>query len=53
MKKTGIKICLYTVAVLLIFCVITNNVFSEDFKALPNKGMVTMIDLGAKNMYSL
>lgn len=48
MKKTGIKICLYTVAVLLIFCVITNNVFSEDFKALPNKGIVTMIDLGAK-----
>ena len=48
MKKTGIKICFYTVAVLLIFCVITNNVFSEDFKALPNKGIVTMIDLGAK-----
>ncbi len=48
MKKTGIKICLYTVAFLLFFCVITNNVFSEDFDALPNKGIVTMIDLGAK-----
>ena len=48
MNKTGIKICLYIVTVLLTFCVITNNVFSEDFKALPNKGIVTMIDLGAK-----
>lgn len=48
MQKTEIKICLYTVAVLLIFCVITNNVFSENFNALPNKGIVTMIDLGAK-----
>lgn len=35
-------------AVLLIFCMITNNVFSEDFESLPNKGIVTMIDLGAK-----
>jgi len=48
MKKTEIKICLYIIAVLLIFCMITNNVFSEDFEALPNKGIVTMIDLGAK-----
>ncbi|MDI6687794.1 MAG: thioredoxin family protein [Desulfobacterales bacterium] len=48
MKKTKIKICLYIMAVLLIFCMIANNVFSEDFEALPNKGIVTMIDLGAK-----
>ncbi len=49
MKKTIIKICLYSVAVFLFFCVITNNVFSEDFKSIPVKGTVTMIDLGAKN----
>lgn len=48
MKKTVIKICLYSVSVFLIFCVITNHVFSEDFNSLPVKGTVTMIDLGAK-----
>lgn len=47
MKKT-VKICLYSVSVFLFLCVITNHVFSEDFKSIPVKGMVTMIDLGAK-----
>jgi len=45
MKKRGIKTFLY---VLLIFCVGTGYVFSEEFEKVPVKGMVTMIDLGAK-----
>jgi len=47
MKKRGIKTFLY---VLLIFCVGTGYAFSEEFEKvpLPVKGMVTMIDLGAK-----
>ncbi|MBC2693762.1 MAG: thioredoxin fold domain-containing protein [Desulfobacteraceae bacterium] len=48
MKKTAITICMYSLFVFLFFCVITNNVFSEDFKSIPVKGMVTMLDLGAK-----
>jgi len=45
MKKRGIKTFLY---VLLIFCVGTGYAFSEEFEKMPAKGMVTMIDLGAK-----
>ena len=45
MKKRGIKTFLY---VLLIFCVGTGYAFSEEFEKVPVKGMVTMIDLGAK-----
>jgi len=45
MKKRGIKTFLY---VLLIFCVVTGYAFSEEFEKVPVKGMVTMIDLGAK-----
>ncbi|MCD4787999.1 MAG: thioredoxin family protein [Desulfobacterales bacterium] len=45
MKKRGIKTFLY---VLLIFCVGTGYAFSEEFEKMPVKGMVTMIDLGAK-----
>ncbi len=45
MKKIGIKTFLY---VLLIFCVVTGYAFSEEFEKVPVKGMVTMIDLGAK-----
>lgn len=45
MKKRGIKTFLY---VLLIFCIGTGYVFSEEFEKMPVKGMVTMIDLGAK-----
>ncbi|MCJ7618104.1 MAG: thioredoxin family protein [Desulfobacterales bacterium] len=45
MKKRGIKTFLY---VLLIFCVVTGYAFSEELEKVPVKGMVTMIDLGAK-----
>ncbi len=45
MKKRGIKTFLY---VLLIVCVGTGYAFSEEFEKMPVKGMVTMIDLGAK-----
>jgi len=45
MKKRGIKTFLY---VLLIFCIGTGYAFSEEFGKMPVKGMVTMIDLGAK-----
>jgi thioredoxin 1 len=45
MKKRGIKTLLY---VLLIFCAGTGYAFSEEFEKVPVKGMVTMIDLGAK-----
>jgi thioredoxin 1 len=45
MKKRGIKTFLY---VLLIFCVGAGYAFSEEFEKMPVKGMVTMIDLGAK-----
>ena len=47
MKKRGIKTFLY---VLLIFCVGTGYAFSEEFEKVPVpvKGMITMIDLGAK-----
>jgi len=45
MKKRGIKTFL---CVLLIFCVGTGYAFSEEFEKVPVKGMVTMIDLGAK-----
>ncbi|MCD4763523.1 MAG: thioredoxin family protein [Desulfobacterales bacterium] len=47
MKKRGIKTFLY---VLLIFCIGTGYAFSEEFEKVPVpvKGMVTMIDLGAK-----
>ena len=45
MKKRGIKTFLY---VLLIFCMSTGYAFSEEFEKVPVKGMVNMIDLGAK-----
>jgi len=45
MKKRGIKTFLY---VLLICCVGTGYAFSEEFEKVPVKGMITMIDLGAK-----
>ena len=45
MKKRGVKTFLY---VLLIFCAGTGYAFSEEFEKVPVKGMVTMIDLGAK-----
>jgi thioredoxin 1 len=47
MKKRGIKTFLY---VLLIFCLGTGYAFSEEFEKVPVpvKGMITMIDLGAK-----
>jgi len=48
MKKREMKIYLYTLPVLLSFCVIAISAFSEESGNVPVKGMVTMIDLGAK-----
>ena len=48
MKKLPIKSCMYSLFVFIFFCVITNHAFSEEFEKVPVKGMVTMIDLGAK-----
>lgn len=48
MKKLPIKSCLYSLFVFIFFCLITNHAFSEEFEKVPVKGMVTMIDLGAK-----
>jgi thioredoxin 1 len=45
MKKKGIKTFLY---VLLIFFVGTGYAFSEEVETVPVKGMVTLVDLGAK-----
>jgi len=45
MKNSRIKTFLY---VLLIFCAGTAYAFSDEFEKMPVKGMVTMIDLGAK-----
>ena len=45
MEKKGIKTFLY---VFLICCVFTGYAFSGEFGNVPVKGMVTMIDLGAK-----
>lgn len=44
-KKRGIKTFL---CFILIFCAGTGYVFAEEFNKVPVKGMVTMIDLGAK-----
>jgi len=47
MKKLPIKSCLYSLFVIFIFFVIVNYAFTEDFEAVPVKGMVTLVDLGA------
>ena len=47
-KRREIKSFSNILFILLIFCVAANDAFSEDFKSIPVKGTVTMIDLGAK-----
>jgi len=41
-------ICLPLLICLFLFILILGNVWADEFKNLPVKGMVTMIDLGAK-----
>ena len=48
MKKLRLGICLPLFVGLFLFILISENVLADDFKHLPVKGMVTMIDLGAK-----
>ena len=48
MKKLRLGICLPLLICLFLFILISGNVRADEFKNLPVKGMVTMIDLGAK-----
>ena len=48
MKILQLGICLPLLICLFIFIPILENVRADEFKNLPVKGMVTMIDLGAK-----
>jgi len=41
-------ICLPLLICLFLFILILGNIWADEFKNLPVKGMVTMIDLGAK-----
>ena len=47
-KKLPSGICLSLLICLFLFLMISGNVRADEFKNLPVKGMVTMIDLGAK-----
>lgn len=47
-KKLRLWICLLLLIGLFLFIPILGNVQADEFKNLPVKGMVTMIDLGAK-----
>jgi len=47
-KKLRLGICLPLLICLFLFIPILGNVRADEFKNLPVKGMVTMIDLGAK-----
>jgi thioredoxin len=47
-KKLRLGICLLLLICLFLFIPISGNVEADEFKKLPVKGMVTMIDLGAK-----
>ena len=48
MKKLRFGICFLLLIGLFLFILISGNVRADEFKNLPVKGMVTMIDLGAK-----
>ena len=48
MKILRFGICLPLLIFLFLFILILGNVWADEFKNLPVKGMVTMIDLGAK-----
>lgn len=48
MKKLRLGICLTLLICLFLFILISGNVRADEFENLPVKGMVTMIDLGAK-----
>ena len=48
MKKLRLGICLLLLIFLFLSLPIAENVQADEFKDLPAKGMVTMIDLGAK-----
>ena len=48
MKILRLGICLPLLICLFLFIPILENVRADEFKNLPVKGMVTMIDLGAK-----
>lgn len=48
MKKLRLGICLLLLVCLFLSLPIAENVRADEFKNLPVKGMVTMIDLGAK-----
>ena len=48
MKILRFGICLPLLICLFLFILILGNVWADEFKNLPVKGMVTMIDLGAK-----
>jgi thioredoxin 1 len=47
-KKLRLGICLLLLICLFLFIPILGNVRADEFENLPVKGMVTMIDLGAK-----
>lgn len=48
MKILRFGICLPLLIYLFLFILVLGNVWADEFKNLPVKGMVTMIDLGAK-----
>ena len=48
LKQIQLKICLLLLACLYLLLPISENVSADEFKNIPIKGMVTMIDLGAK-----
>jgi thioredoxin len=48
LKKPRLRICLLLSICLFLSLPILGNVRADEFKNLPVKGMVTMIDLGAK-----
>jgi thioredoxin 1 len=47
-KILRLGICLPLLICMFLFILILGNVWADEFKNLPVKGMVTMIDLGAK-----
>ncbi|MFC1488391.1 thioredoxin family protein [Thermodesulfobacteriota bacterium] len=47
-KKIGWGICMPLLMCLFLFIPVSGNVRADEFKNLPVKGLVTMIDLGAK-----
>lgn len=48
LKKLRLRICFLLLPCLFLSLPISENVKADEFKNLPVKGMVTMIDLGAK-----